>query len=130
MVTLRIAIMASAIMEPPVWPVLTPMLARKLSIFCDTFKKLTAQRNQISTFPVTDSRLDALIWASTSLSVIARAGAVRTTDKARTAEKKTMNLRAFFVVAPPHMDNGLAIKTPTMLINSFRHHAFIRSRNT
>ena len=92
MVTLFMAIMASAIMEPPVWPTVTPMLARKLSIFCDTFRKPTAQRNQISTFPVTDSRLDALIWASTSLSVMAKAGTVRTTDKARTVEKRIMNL--------------------------------------
>ncbi len=67
--------MASAIREPPVRPTLMPRVPRMLSIFCDTFKKATAQKNQISTFPVTASLLDAATWASTSLSVRAKAGA-------------------------------------------------------
>ena len=44
-VTPRAAIMASAIREPPVRPTLMPKVPRMLSIFCDTFKKDTAQKN-------------------------------------------------------------------------------------
>ena len=75
MVTPRAAIMASANREPPVRPTLTPRVPKMLSIFWDTFKKATAQKNQISTFPVTASLLDAATWASTSASVRAKAGA-------------------------------------------------------
>jgi hypothetical protein len=32
-------------MEPPVCPTFRPRLDRKLSIFCDTFKKAMAHRN-------------------------------------------------------------------------------------
>ena len=60
-VTARMAIMASASIEPPVRPTLTPSVAIKLSIFCDTFRNATAHRNQSSTFPVTASLLDDAI---------------------------------------------------------------------
>ena len=51
----RVAIRTSAISEPPVCPTLTPRLARKLSIFCDTFRNATAQSSQIKTLPATAS---------------------------------------------------------------------------
>ena len=49
------AIMASAIMEPPVCPTLTPRLDMKESIFWDTFKKAMAHRNHTRTLPDTAS---------------------------------------------------------------------------
>ena len=48
-------IIASASILPPVWPTLTPRLAIKESIFCDTFRNPIAHINQISTFPETAS---------------------------------------------------------------------------
>ena len=75
------ATIASASMEPPVCPTLTPMLLIKLSIFWDTLRKATAHRNQINTFPVTSSRLVALTAASTSLSSIAKAGTAKARAK-------------------------------------------------
>lgn len=73
-VTPRVAIMTSASMELPVRPTLTPKVAMKLSIFWDTLRKAIAHRNQISTFPVTASLLDAATAASTSLSSRAKTG--------------------------------------------------------
>lgn len=49
------AIIASESMEPPVCPTFRPRLDRKLSIFCDTFKKAMAHRNHTSTLPETAS---------------------------------------------------------------------------
>lgn len=69
----RMAIIASESMEPPVCPTFRPRLDRKLSIFCDTFKKAMAHRNQISTLPETASFPEALTAASTSLSEMANA---------------------------------------------------------
>ena len=93
------AIMASAIMEPPVWPTLTPRLAMKLSIFCDTLRKATAHRNQISTFPVTSDLLEAATCASTSASVTAKAG----THKKAASRDTSSNVKniLFFVLSPP-----------------------------
>ena len=85
--TPRAAIMASASMEPPVWPTLTPRLDRKLSIFWETFRKPTAQKNQISTLPLTVSLLVAFTAASTSLSSMAPAVMVR----AMTHRSRTVN---------------------------------------
>ena len=73
--------------EPPVWPTLTPMLPIKLSIFCDTFRKATAQRNQISTFPVTASLPEASTWACTSSSVTANTGRQATVRSAATSSR-------------------------------------------
>ena len=57
----------------------------KLSIFWDTFRNATAQRNQISTLPVTVSLPTALTCASTSASVTAKAGTVRAAVSRRTS---------------------------------------------
>ena len=46
---------AAAGILPPVWPTLTPRLAIKESIFCDTLRNPIAHINQISTFPETAS---------------------------------------------------------------------------
>ena len=53
--TPRIAIIASASIEPPVCPTLIPKLLIKLSIFCDTFKKAMAHKNHTNMLPVTAS---------------------------------------------------------------------------
>ena len=125
----RMAIMASASIEPPVRPTLTPSVAMKLSIFCDTFKKATAHKNQISTLPVTASFPDAATWASTSLSVRAKTG-THSAEMSSAARKRMVNIRlVFFIRFSFHQsDSGLAINAPTMLTNSRRHHAFISSR--
>lgn len=100
----------------------------KLSIFCDTFKNATAQRNQISTFPATSVLLEAATWASTSLSVIAKAGTQRAAASSDTSSSVEKIRMIFFVLTPPYRDSGFAIKAPTMLTNSRKHHAFISSR--
>ena len=79
-------------MEPPVCPTLTPMLAMKLSIFCETLRKPTAQRNQTRTFPVTASRLELLTAASTSLSSRANAGTAKVSASKRTVPSSGMIL--------------------------------------
>ena len=73
----------------------------KLSIFWETFRKPMAQRNQISTFPVTASLLDAATWASTSASVMAKAGTASVAMSASTTASIMENLICFFVVIPP-----------------------------
>ena len=96
-----VASIASASMEPPVWPTFTPKVAIKLSTFCDTFKNATAQRNQISTFPVTVSLLVALTCASTSASVMAKAGTVRNAVSISITEINDKTRIFRFVVIPP-----------------------------
>ena len=86
------ATIASPSMEPPVCPTLTPMLAMKLSIFCETLRKPTAQRNQTRTFPVTASRLELLTAASTSLSSRANAGTAKVSASKRTVPSSGMIL--------------------------------------
>ena len=86
------ATIASPSIEPPVCPTLTPMLAMKLSIFCETLRKPTAQRNQTRTFPVTASRLELLTAASTSLSSRANAGTARASASKRTVPSSGMIL--------------------------------------
>lgn len=88
--------MASAIREPPVRPTLTPRVPRILSIFWDTFKKATAQKNQISTLPVTASALVASTWASTSASVRAKAGAQSNAASTRASGRRD-KMRFFMV---------------------------------
>lgn len=98
--TPRAAIMTSASIELPVRPTLTPRLAMKLSIFCDTFRKATAHRNQISTFPVTASLLDAATAASTSLSSRARAGTQNDSPR-RASRSRSPMIVCFFIKYPP-----------------------------
>ena len=86
------ATIVSPSMEPPVCPTLTPMLAMKLSIFCETLRKPTAQRNQTRTFPVTASRLELLTAASTSLSSRANAGTAKVSASKRTVPSSGMIL--------------------------------------
>ena len=86
------ATIASPNMEPPVCPTLTPILAMKLSIFCETLRNPTAQRNQTSTFPVTVSRLELLTAASTSLSSRANAGTAKVSASKRTVPSSGMIL--------------------------------------
>ena len=86
------ATIASPSMEPPVCPTLTPILAMKLSIFCETLRKPTAQRNQTRTFPVTASRLELLTAASTSLSSRANAGTAKASISKRTVLSSGMIL--------------------------------------
>ena len=52
---LRAASIASASIEPPVWPTLMPRPCMKLSIDCEIFRKATAHRNQTNRFPATPS---------------------------------------------------------------------------
>ena len=56
---LRAASIASASIEPPVWPTLMPRPCMKLSIFCEIFKNATAHRNQMNRFPATPSLPEA-----------------------------------------------------------------------
>ena len=86
------ATIASPSIEPPVCPTLTPILAMKLSIFCETLRKPTAQRNQTSTFPATASRLELLTAASTSLSSRANAGTAKVSASKRTVPSRGMIL--------------------------------------
>ena len=81
------AINASASMEPPVCPTLTPKLAKKLSIFCEALRKPMAHKNQISTFPVTVSRPTESTCACTSASLIANAGIASDMEKTSTRRK-------------------------------------------
>ena len=104
-VTARNVTIASASIEPPVRPTLTPRLAMKLSIFCETFKKATAQRNQIRTFPVTASLLDAATAASTSLSSRARAGTHRA-ESINTASNVSFIILLNLLIKPPKMTAG------------------------
>lgn len=71
----------------------------KLSIFCDTFRKATAHKNQISTFPATSDLLEAATCASTSASVTAKAG----THKKAASRDTSNNVKniLFFVSSPP-----------------------------
>ncbi len=77
----------------------------KLSIFCETFKKATAQRNQIRTFPVTASLLDAATAASTSLSSRARAGTHRA-ESINTASNVSFIILLNLLIKPPKMTAG------------------------
>lgn len=72
----------------------------KLSIFCETFRKPTAQRNQIRTFPTTASLLDAATSASTSLSEIAKTGAAKSAPSRSATQSVTMKLYLFVSIPP------------------------------
>ena len=76
--TARIAIIASDSIEPPVWPTLIPRLDKKLSIFYDTFS----------------------IWASTSVSVMAKAGLLSETESSSTRSRgKMIFIGCFMMIA-------------------------------
>ena len=123
----RMAIIASESMEPPVCPTFRPRLDRKLSIFCDTFKKAMVHRNHSSTLPETASLPEALTADSTSLSEMANALVDITKTRASISRQFKKNR---FLMDTPYRDKGFAINVPTMLVNSRRHHAFMSSRNT
>ena len=129
--TVLAAIMTSASIEPPVWPTLTPRELIKLSIFRLTFRKATAQRNQIRTLPATASRPTAETLFSTSLSVMARAGRAQTQTRISVIMHMRIKGRSRFrMITSIYRDRGFAMNAPTMLIKSRRHHAFITNRNT
>ena len=85
--TPRVAMSASAMSEPPVCPTLRPMLCIKLSIFCETFKNATAHKNHTSTLPTTAPLPDASACASTSLSVMAKAGVTKNAPKRNATQR-------------------------------------------
>ena len=133
--TALVAIITSDSIEPPVCPTFTPRLAMKLSIFCDTFRKATAQRNQIRTLPATVSLPEASTCACISLSVTASAGTEKNrqiTSAIATAYSMDFFLLVFLLIdiPPGYSESGFEINAPTMLTNRRRHQAFIRSRNT
>lgn len=97
----RVAIRASASSDFPALLELTPRLARKASILCETFKKATAQRNHIRTFPTTASLPDAETSASTSASVIARTGKAKSVPSKSDTANAAISLLCFFVLIPP-----------------------------
>ena len=89
-----------------------------------------AQRNQISTLPVTVSLLVALTWASTSASVMAKAGVISAMARRSTSTRIVEILILRFVINPPQIESGLAMKAPTMEINRRRHQAFISNKKS
>ena len=127
------AIIASAIMEPPVCPTFTPRLDMKESIFCDTFRNEMAHRNQTRTLPDTASRPAAFTWASLSENAKAVWQDRQRRSTIRKAAVSTF-LYFFMVIVIPfyfsHSESGFAMNAPTMLVNSRRHQAFMSRRNT
>ena len=94
----RAAIMASANILPPVWPTLTPRLAMKESIFCDTLRKPIAHMNQIRTLPDTASLPTASTCACTSSSVTAaKAGWQHRQARSPTMSARNRILLSFFI---------------------------------
>ena len=93
------AIIASASILPPVWPTLTPRLAIKESIFCDTLRNPIAHINQISTFPETASLPTASTCAWTSSSEIAKAGWQNRQERAATISARNKIFLSLFKMA-------------------------------
>ena len=87
-------IRTSANIDPPVCPTFIPREDIKLSIFCDTFRNATAQRNQTKIFPVTPSLPIRVTSFCTSFSV--RAKTDTENIPTRTAAD-IINLKYFFI---------------------------------
>ena len=90
-----------------------------------------AHKNQMNTFPVTASFPWAATASSTWVSVRASAKTVMELSArvpSRVISKNKYLVFRFNFRPPSYNESGLAIKVPTILVNSRRHQAFISSR--
>lgn len=122
--------MASAISEPPVRPVLIPREDRKLSIFCATFKKPMAHKNQMKTFPVTLSLPTLSTCFCTSSSVSAAAGMAAIAARTISTRNRHRILFPFLILIASYSDKGFERNAPTIDVKMRRHQAFISNKKT
>ena len=121
------AIIASAIMEPPVCPTFTPRLDMKESIFWDTFRNAMAHRNQTRTLPDTASRPAASTWAWASLSEKAKAVWLDRQKKSPIRKRAVNSFLYFFmVIAIPFY----VFSQRQRVCDKCPDQAFMSSRNT